>query len=100
MIQLLENLPVPVIAAVNGTAVAGGLELLLCCDIIIAAEGAKIGDGHSRYAIVPAGGATVRLVERLDRSRASQLFFTAELVDAATLKDWGSLSTKWRRKSG
>jgi enoyl-CoA hydratase/carnithine racemase len=89
VIQLIEDLPVPVIAAVNGTAAAGGLEMLHCCDIIVAVEGARIGDAHSRVAIVPAGGSTVRLVERLGRSRASQLFYTAELVPAETMRDWG-----------
>lgn len=89
VIQMIEDLPVPVIAAVNGVAVAGGLELLLACDIIIAAEGARIGDGHTKYGVVPAGGATVRLPERIGTSRAAQLFYTASLMDAATLKDWG-----------
>ncbi len=74
VLQLVEDLPVPVIGAVNGVAVAGGLELLLCCDIILAAEGVKIGDGHTRYGIVPAGGATVRLRERISSiSRCSAL---------------------------
>ncbi len=89
VLQCVEDLPVPVIGAANGAAVAGGLELLLCCDIILAAEGAKIGDGHVRYGIVPAGGATVRLGERITPSRAAQLFYTAALVDAATLVEWG-----------
>jgi enoyl-CoA hydratase/carnithine racemase/acyl-coenzyme A synthetase/AMP-(fatty) acid ligase len=89
VLQMLEDLPVPIIAAVNGVAVAGGLEMLLCCDIIIAAEDAMIGDGHTRYGVVPAGGATVRLPERIGRSRAAQLFYTAALLDAVTLKDWG-----------
>ncbi|MBX5454025.1 MAG: AMP-binding protein [Acidobacteriia bacterium] len=87
--QLVEDLPVPVIGAVNGVAVAGGLELLLCCDIILAAEGTKLGDGHARYGVIPAGGATVRLLERLSPTRAAQLFYTASLVDATTLRDWG-----------
>lgn len=89
VIQLVEDLPIPVIAAVNGFAVAGGLELLLCCDILIAAEGAKMGDGHARYGVVPAGGATVRLLEKLSPARAAQLFYTAALSDAETLRDWG-----------
>ena len=89
VLQLVEDLPVPVIGAVNGVAVAGGLELLLCCDIILAAAGVSIGDGHTRYGVVPAGGATVRLHERLPPSRAAQLFYTAALVDAETLADWG-----------
>ncbi len=89
VLQMVEDLPVPVIAAVNGFAVAGGLELLLCCDILIAAEGAKIGDGHTRYGVVPAGGGTVRLMEKLSPSHAAQLFYTAALVDAKTLAEWG-----------
>lgn len=89
VIQMVEDLPVPVIGAANGAAVAGGLELLLACDIIVAAREAKMGDGHARYGIVPAGGATVRLAERIAPSRAAELFYTASLVDAETLKEWG-----------
>lgn len=89
VLQLIEDIPVPVIGAVNGVAVAGGLELLLCCDIIVAAENAKIGDGHARYGVIPAGGATVRLCERISPSHAARLFYTASLVDAALLVDWG-----------
>lgn len=89
VLQQVEDLPVPVIAAINGFAVAGGLELLLCCDILIAAEHAKVGDGHTRYGIIPAGGGTVRLMEKLSPSHAAQLFYTAELVSAETLHDWG-----------
>lgn len=89
VIQMVEDLPVPVIGAANGTAVAGGLELLLACDIILAAAGAKLGDGHAKYGIVPAGGATVRLGERIGPGRAARLFYTAALVDADTMADWG-----------
>jgi enoyl-CoA hydratase/carnithine racemase len=89
VLQRVEDLPVPVIGAANGTAVAGGLELLLCCDIILAAEEVRIGDGHTRYGIVPAGGATVRLIERTSPARAAQLFYTAALIEAGTLKEWG-----------
>ncbi|MFO0992779.1 MAG: AMP-binding protein [Hyphomicrobiales bacterium] len=92
VIQMVEDMPVPVIGAVNGVAVAGGLELLLACDMIIAAEGVKIGDGHAKYGIVPAGGATVRLAERIKPSHSAQLFYTASLVDAEMLKDWGLIN--------
>jgi enoyl-CoA hydratase/carnithine racemase len=85
----VEALPVPVIGVANGLAVAGGLELLLCCDLILAAQGARLGDGHARYGVIPAGGATVRLRERLSPSHAAQLFYTASLVEAGTLRDWG-----------
>ena len=89
VIQMVEDLPVPVIGAVSGVAVAGGLELLLCCDIVLAAEDARLGDGHTRYGVVPAGGATVRLAERVGPGRAAQLFYTASLIDAQTAMEWG-----------
>ena len=88
----LEALPVPVIGAVNGIAVAGGLELLLCCDVLVAAEDAKLGDGHAKYGVVPAGGATVRLFRKLPVNRAMQLFFSANLVSARELSDWGLIN--------
>ena len=89
ILQRIEDLPVPVIGAVNGVAIAGGLELLLCCDILIATEGVQIGDGHARYGVVPAAGATVRLPERIAPSRAAQLFYTGATQSAETLRDWG-----------
>jgi acyl-CoA synthetase (AMP-forming)/AMP-acid ligase II/enoyl-CoA hydratase/carnithine racemase len=85
----LERLPIPVIGAVNGTAVAGGLELLLCCDQLVAAIGVRIGDGHAKYGVVPAGGGTVRLVRKLPVNRANQLFFSPALVSAEELCAWG-----------
>jgi len=85
----LEALPVPVIGAVNGTAVAGGLELLLCCDVLIASEDAKFGDGHAKYGVVPAGGATVRLFRKIPVNRAMQLFFSASLFSA---REWGLIN--------
>jgi acyl-CoA synthetase (AMP-forming)/AMP-acid ligase II/enoyl-CoA hydratase/carnithine racemase len=88
----VESLTVPVIGAVNGTAVAGGLELLLCCDVLVAAEDAKIGDGHAKYAVVPTGGATVRLFRKLPANRAAQLFFTAGLFSARELSEWGLIN--------
>jgi enoyl-CoA hydratase/carnithine racemase len=88
----LELLPVPVIGAVNGIAVAGGLELLLCCDVLVASEDAKLGDGHAKYGVVLAGGATVRLFRKLPANRAMQLFFSASLFSARELYDWGLIN--------
>ncbi len=76
----------------NGTAVAGGLELLLCCDVLVASEDAKLGDGHSKYGVVPAGGATVRLFRKIPANRAMQLFFSASLFSARELLDWGLIN--------
>ncbi|MEC9103417.1 MAG: enoyl-CoA hydratase-related protein [Pseudomonadota bacterium] len=89
VISRIAELPMPVIGAVNGTAVAGGLEMLLACDIVLAADSARIGDGHARYGIVPTGGATARLPDRIGPMRAAHLFLTADLIDAATARDWG-----------
>ena len=88
----LEALPVPVIGAVNGTAVAGGLELLLCCDVLVASEDAKLGDGHAKYGVAPAGGATVRLFRKIPVNRAMQLFFSASLFSARELSEWGLIN--------
>jgi enoyl-CoA hydratase/carnithine racemase len=88
----VEALCVPVIGAVNGTAVAGGLELLLCCDVLIASEAAKLGDGHAKYGVVPSGGATVRLFRKLPVNRAMQLFFSAGLFSARELLHWGLIN--------
>jgi enoyl-CoA hydratase len=66
----LEAAPQVVIACVNGWAVAGGLELALCCDIIIADEEAQLGDEHIRKNLLPSGGSTQRLPRRIGNSRA------------------------------
>ena len=88
----IEQLRVPVIGAINGTAVAGGLELLLCCDVLVAASGATIGDGHAKYGVVPAAGATVRLFRKLPVNRANQLFFSPDLVAVEELCAWGLIN--------
>jgi enoyl-CoA hydratase/carnithine racemase len=79
----------PVIAAVNGVAIAGGLELILCCDIVLAAESAKLGDGHLRFGVVPGGGSSVRLPRKLPRNVANRLLLTGELVTAKQMAEWG-----------
>lgn len=85
----IERLPFPVVAAVNGVAVAGGLELALCCDVILASDQAMIGDGHAKYAIVPAGGSSVRLFAKIAANRALHMLYSAELFPAAKLREWG-----------
>ncbi|WP_428929557.1 enoyl-CoA hydratase/isomerase family protein [Marinibacterium sp. SX1] len=74
----LETLSKPVIAAVNGVAVAGGLELVLACDLVIAAEGSTMGDGHVRYGVLPGGGAAARLPRKVPQNVAAELFLMAE----------------------
>ena len=72
----LEDLPIPTIALVHGHALAGGLELLLACDLAIAAEDARIGDQHINFGLMPGGGSTQRLPRRIGQQRAMELLFT------------------------
>ncbi|HWI26314.1 MAG TPA: enoyl-CoA hydratase/isomerase family protein [Stellaceae bacterium] len=81
----VEKLRCPVIAAVNGAAVAGGLELILCCDLVIAAESARIGDGHATWGLIPGGGSTARLPRRVPPGIAKMLLLTGELWPARAL---------------
>jgi len=85
----LELFPKPVVAAINGVTVAGGLEIALCCDIVLAAAGARIGDGHMRYALMPGGGGSVRLPRRAGRAMAKYLLLTGALVPAEELVSCG-----------
>ncbi len=81
----LENFPQPVIASVNGLALAGGLELLLCCDLVIAAESARIGDAHANFGLIPGGGSSARLPRKIGPTRAKYLLFTGEFLPAGDL---------------
>lgn len=79
----IETFPKPVIAAPQGLAVAGGLELLLCADIVIAAESARFGDAHANYGLLPGAGGSARLPRRVGMSTAKLLMFTGESFPAA-----------------
>ena len=85
----LEALEVPVIAAVNGLARAGGFELLLACDLVVIAEDARIGDNHTGFGVMPGGGSTFRLPSRIGEQRAKELIFTARWVTAAEAVEIG-----------
>jgi enoyl-CoA hydratase len=80
VLNRIERFTTPVIAAVQGIAMGGGLELALACDLIIASESARIGDGHAKYGQIPGGGATVRLPRRVGIARAKHLMFTGQLL--------------------
>jgi len=73
----------PIVAAVNGDCVGGGLELLLSSDIRAAAPHARFGLPEVRWSIYPFGGATVKLVQQIGYVHAMELLFTAGLIDAA-----------------
>ncbi|MFV0280125.1 MAG: enoyl-CoA hydratase/isomerase family protein [Rhodoblastus sp.] len=81
----IETFPVPVIAALNGLTLAGGLELMLCCDLVIAARSARLGDAHANYGLLPGGGSSVRLPRKIGPTRAKYLLYTGEFVPADQL---------------
>jgi enoyl-CoA hydratase len=85
MMARLEGCPRPVIAAVNGLALAGGLELVLCCDLVIAGRSAKIGDAHANFGLLPGGGSSVRLPRKIGPTRAKYLLFTGDFLPAEEL---------------
>ena len=85
MYRRVETFPRPTIAAVNGVAVAGGLELILSCDLVMAAESARIGDGHANFGIIPGGGGAIRLPRKIPMALAKRLLFTGNLFPAREL---------------
>jgi enoyl-CoA hydratase len=79
----------PVIGAINGACVTGGLELALCCDFLVASERARFADTHARVGILPGDGLTVRLPMAVGIRRAKEMSVTGNFVDAATALEWG-----------
>jgi enoyl-CoA hydratase len=79
----------PIIGAINGAAITGGLELALACDWLIASERAVFADTHARVGVMPGWGLTVLLAEAVGRRRARQMSATGNFVDAPTALTWG-----------
>ena len=80
----IENLPQPVIAAVNGFALGGGCELAMACDIRIASEKAKFGQPEVSLGVTPGFAGTQRLPRLVGRAVAKELLFTGDMINAAT----------------
>lgn len=81
--QALADWEGPVVAAINGFALGGGLELAMACDILVASETARLGLPESTLGVVPGFGGTQRLPRRVGPGVAKRLMFTGEMVDAA-----------------
>ena len=79
----------PLIGAINGVAVTGGLEVALNCDFLVASERARFADTHSRVGVMPGWGLTVLLPQRVGVARAREMSLTGNYVDAPTALAWG-----------
>jgi enoyl-CoA hydratase/carnithine racemase len=82
LLTTIQNLPMPVISAVNGVALGGGTEIALASDIRIASENASMGLTETRLAIIPGGGGTQRLPRIIGVAKAKELIFTGRRVNA------------------
>ncbi len=88
----IEEFEKPVIAAINGVALGGGLEIALCCDLRISASHARFGLPEIKLGVIPAAGGTQRLPRLIGEARAKELILTADLVDAETALRYGLVS--------
>jgi enoyl-CoA hydratase len=91
-VRSLRAAPVPVIAAVNGAAITGGLELALACDFRIGSERARFADTHARMGVTPGWGMTARLPQAVGQAWARQISLTGAFVDAETALRIGLLN--------
>ncbi|MBP6759951.1 MAG: enoyl-CoA hydratase/isomerase family protein [Flavobacterium sp.] len=89
LFDFIENLKTPVIAAINGFALGGGLELAMACHFRIASDNAKMGLPETSLGVIPGYGGTQRLAQLVGKGRAMEMILTAGMIDAETAKIYG-----------
>ena len=89
LFDFVQNLSTPVIAAVNGFALGGGLELAMSCHFRVASTNAKMGLPEVTLGVIPGYGGTQRLAQLIGKGRAMELIMTAGMIDAETAKNYG-----------
>jgi enoyl-CoA hydratase len=92
MFARIAEYPKPYVALVNGVAVAGGIELILACDLAIAGESARIGDAHLPFGQMGGGGVLTLLPRAVGPARARELVFSGRLLTPEEALDWGLVS--------
>lgn len=92
----LAAFPWPIVGAINGFAITGGFELALMCDVLLASENAKFADTHARVGIVPGWGLSQKLARLIGISRAKELSFTGNFLDAETAERWGLVNRVYK----
>jgi enoyl-CoA hydratase/carnithine racemase len=88
-LNALEASRLPVVGAIQGFCLAGGLEIAMVCDVVFAAASARFGDQHAQYGLVPGWGGTQRLPRLVGLRRAQHLMFSADRLEPAEARDWG-----------
>lgn len=89
LFDFVENMKTPVIAAINGFALGGGLELAMACHFRIASDNAKMGLPETSLGLIPGYGGTQRLPQLIGKGRAMEMILTAGMIDAETAKNYG-----------
>lgn len=89
LFNLVEQLSTPVIAAINGFALGGGLELAMACHIRIASETAKLGLPEVSLGVIPGYGGTQRLAQLVGKGKAMEMIVSAQMIDAQSAMQWG-----------
>ncbi|MFV0301995.1 MAG: enoyl-CoA hydratase-related protein [Paracoccus sp. (in: a-proteobacteria)] len=89
MLNAIVTCPVPVIAAINGTAAGAGANLALCCDVVIAAESAQIIEAFTRIGLIPDAGGTWFIPRLVGHARAMGMMLFADAIPARQAEDWG-----------
>lgn len=92
IVRSLYNMEVPLISAINGPAIGLGCDVACMADIRLAADHAKLGVTFLKLGLIPGDGGAWLLPRLIGASRAAQLLFTGDVIDAATAKDWGLVS--------
>jgi enoyl-CoA hydratase len=88
----LAEFPRPTVAALNGLAFGGGLELAVCCDLIVAGADVRVALPEVKLGVFPGSGGTVRVTRRIGEGRAKEMMFLGEPIDAATAASWGLIN--------
>ncbi len=89
LFDFIENMKTPVLAAINGFALGGGLELAMACHFRIASDNAKMGLPETSLGVIPGYGGTQRLPQLVGKGRAMEMILTAGMIDAETAKSYG-----------
>ena len=87
-----EDLPVCTIAAINGFSLAGGLELVMCCDLAVMSDKAQIGDQHANFGLVAGGGNTQRIPRILGIRKAKEIMYTGDWISPEDALNFGLIN--------